>query len=110
MFHIGRKQFSRKQRYYITHSAIGYGSEEIIVNYLLYKLETFGFSLPYTRKYLSRMAIDGQYTSLNVDKHMHEKLQKNIYLSWDVMYRIELASKYLNSVALHKDCPYLEFF
>ena len=56
------------------------------------------------------MAIDGQYTSLNVDKSMHEKLQKNIYYSWDAIYRIELASKDSSSVALHKKCPYSEFF
>ena len=38
------------------------------------------------------MAMDGQYTCLNVQRYMEERLMKNVNLSWDPMHRIELAS------------------
>ena len=38
------------------------------------------------------MSMDGQYTCLNVSRHMHDKLQKNINLSWDPVHKVELAS------------------
>ena len=78
---------------YVRHSAVGYGSGEAIVDHLLANLQSFGFSLPYIRKHLCGMAMDGQYTCLNVGKHMSDTLVKNINLSWDPMHQIELASK-----------------
>ena len=39
------------------------------------------------------MAMDGQYTRLNVDDHMDDELQKTVNLSWDPMHRIELVFK-----------------
>ena len=77
---------------YIRHSAVGYGSGEAIVDHLLSNLESFGFQIPYVRRHLIGMAMDGQYTCLNVQDHMSERLQKNVNLSWDPMHRIELAS------------------
>ena len=78
---------------YVRHSAVGYGSGEAIVDHLLTNLQSFGFSLPYIRKHLCGMAMDGQYTCLNVGTHMSDTLVKNINLSWDPMHQIELASK-----------------
>ena len=78
---------------YLRHSSVGYGSGEAIVDHLLANLQSFGFPLPSIRKHLIGMAMDGQYTCLNVDTHMSDKLQKHINLSWDHMHRIELASK-----------------
>ena len=77
---------------YIRHSAVGYGSGESIIDHLLSNLESFGFQIPYVRRHLIGMAMDGQYTCLNVQDHMSGKLQKNVTLSWDPMHRIELAS------------------
>ena len=76
---FGHTQFSDKQINYIRHSAVGYSSEETIVNHLFHKLKTIGFPSSYTRKYFSGMSMDRKYTSLHVDKYMHEKLQKNMF-------------------------------
>ena len=80
------------QDVYLRHSAVGYGSGEAIVEHLLSNLVTFGFEIPYIRRHLVGMAMDGQYTCLNVQSHMGERLMKNVNLSWDPMHRIELAS------------------
>ena len=80
------------QDVYLRHSAVGYGSGKAIVDHLLSNLETFGFEIPYIRQHLVGMAMDGQYTCLNVQRYMEERLMKNVNLSWDPMHRIELAS------------------
>ena len=74
---------------YIRHSTVGYGSGKEIVKHLLHNLESFGFPIPYTRKYLIGMAMDEQYICLNVNDHMNDELQKTVNLSWDPMNRIE---------------------
>ena len=48
------------------------------------------------------MAMDGQYTCLNVGKHMHDKPQIYINLSWDSMHSVELPSNDSTSVADYK--------
>ena len=73
----GRNNSQISRDIYIRHSVVSYGSEEAVVNYFLHNLETFAFPWPYPREYLIGMAMDGQYTFLNVDKHKHEKLQLN---------------------------------
>lgn len=78
---------------YIRHSAIGYGSGESMVDHLLTNVEMFGIPLPYIRKYMVGMAMDGQYTCLNIGSIMGKVLLKPINLSWDPMHRIELANK-----------------
>ena len=83
---------------YVRHSAVGYGSGEAIADHLLENLKSFGFPLPYIRKHLCGMAMDGQYTCLHVDTHMNDKLKKSINLSWDPMHRIELATKDSNLI------------
>ena len=74
----------------IRHSDVGYGSGEAIVDHLIDNLKAFGFEIPYVRNHLIGMAMDGQYTCLNVGDHMKEKLQKDVNLSWDPMHQIEI--------------------
>lgn len=78
---------------YVRHSAIGYGSGKAMVEHLLNNLESFGIPMPYIKKNLVGMAMDGQYTCLNIESHMSDILCKNVNLSWDPMHRIELANK-----------------
>ena len=61
---------------YIRHSAVGYGSGKAIVDHMLANVEAFRFEIGYIRKNLIGMAMDGQYTCLNVDTHMSDRLQK----------------------------------
>ena len=49
--------------------------------------------MPYIKENLVGMAMDGQYTRLNIESHMSDILCKNVNLSWDPMHRIELANK-----------------
>ena len=77
---------------------MGLGTEEKIVNHLLCNLEPFSFPLPYIRKHLIGIAMDGQYTCMDVNEHMQGILQNEINLSWEPMHRIELASNATNQV------------
>ena len=61
--------------------------------HLFHNLETFGFPLAYNRKYFIAMGMDEQYTSLDICKLIHEKLQNDINLSCDPMHWTELASQ-----------------
>ena len=49
----------------------------------------FGLPLSFQRKQASGMAMDGQYTKLNVEKHVSEILDVDINLSWDPAHRVE---------------------
>ena len=62
-------------------------------DHLLENMTAFGFEMPYVRKHLIGMAMDGQCTCLNVEHHMESRLSKEVNLSWDPMHCIELASK-----------------
>ena len=67
------------------------------INHLLHKLKAFGLFLPCTSKYLSGIAIDGQYTSLIEEKHnMHEKLQNISNLGWDLVHMIEVINEIMS--------------
>ena len=65
---------------YIRHSAIGYGSGEAVTDHLLENMTAFGFEMRYVRKHLIGMAMDGQYTCLNVENHMESRLSKELSL------------------------------
>ena len=56
-------------------------------------LDAFGLSLTYQHRNMSGMAMDGQYTHLNVKDHVSDILGKSINLSWDPAHKIELAVK-----------------
>lgn len=63
----------------------------------MHKLKAFGLFLPCTSKYLSGIAIDGQYTSLIEEKHnMHEKLQNISNLGWDLVHMIEVINEIMS--------------
>ena len=82
---------------YVRHSAVGVGTGENIKYHLLDSLVSFGFTLQYIRRHMCGMAMDGQYTGLNIEDHISQTLGRDINLSWDPMHRIELAHKHFHN-------------
>ena len=62
-----------------------------ICNHMLDSVEAAGFPRVYIRKNLSGGAFDGQYTSLNIGKHMSDVLDSHTNIAWDPMHRVQLA-------------------
>ena len=73
-----------------------------VTNHILDSFEAFGLPLTYQHNNASGMAMDGQYTKLNVETHMRDILVKDINLSWDPAHRIERAYEDSDDVFINK--------
>lgn len=75
---------------YIQSSSVKLSSGKDICNHLFESLESAGFSSVYSAKNISGLAMDGQYTKLNIRQHTEDKFDCPINLSWDPMHQIQL--------------------
>ena len=76
---------------YVQSSTVKLHTGVAVTDHLFDSLKASGLSNLYLAKFMSGLAMDGQYTSLNVGTHASKKLDQNVNLSWDPMHRIQLA-------------------
>lgn len=80
---------------YLEHNFVNDFTGKGLASSMLGTLDKFGFNLPFLRKNLVGLAVDGQYIKLGVANHIKNELALNdIPASWDMMHRIELMQKH----------------
>ena len=84
---------------YVQSSSIKHHEGFDVASHLLNSLETAGFSRPYVARYISGLAMDGQYTKLSVNVHINDSLDSNANLSWDPMHSLQLAYDDSNKIS-----------